>query len=82
MFWAPRVGMRLVCKNELRHNKINTPLIIIVCCAVSIMASSQAEEGGSSLPPLPPLPLEAPAIGSNVSNYSNNNAEEIETKLR
>jgi len=46
------------------------------------MASSQAEEGGSSWPPLPPLPLEAPAIGSNVSNYSNNNAEEIETKLR
>ena len=43
---------------------------IVVCCAVSIMASSQAEEGGSSLPPLPPLPLEAPAIGSNVSNDS------------
>ena len=34
------------------------------------MASSQAEEGGSSLPPLPPLPLEAPAIDSNVSNDS------------
>ena len=28
MFWVPRVGTRLVCKNELRHNKINTPLII------------------------------------------------------
>ena len=39
MFWVPRVGTRLVCKNELRHNKINTPLIICMlsksCCAVS-----------------------------------------------